>query len=123
QPVLRTAVGTVGDAPAQIVFDEVDAAIPFDDLSGLAADQREPQLARRLEIEIAQAFDLTRAPLFRVRLYRLAPDHHVLYFMAHHIIWDGWSFDLFYEEMSALYAAEVAGAPVARALPAVTYAA
>ncbi|HEY0481661.1 MAG TPA: amino acid adenylation domain-containing protein [Kofleriaceae bacterium] len=122
QPVLRTAVGTIGDAPAQIVFDEVDAAIPFEDLSGLPSDQREPQLARRLEIEIAQAFDLTRAPLFRVRLYRLAPDHHVLFFMAHHIIWDGWSFDLLYEEMSALYAAQIAGTPVARPLPAVTYA-
>ena len=38
-------------------------------------------------------------------------DDHVLFFMPHHIIWDGWSFDLFYEEMSALYAAELAGTP------------
>ncbi len=36
--------------------------------------------------------------------------------MAHHIIWDGWSFDLFYEEMDALYGG-VASAP----LPPVTY--
>ncbi len=35
-----------------------------------------------------------------MKLFRLAPDHHVLFFMAHHIIWDGWSFDLFYEEMT-----------------------
>jgi len=122
QAVLRTAIGTVGDAPAQLVVDTVDAAIPLEDLSALPADQREPQLARRLEIEIAQVFDLTRAPLFRVRLFRLAPDDHVLFFMAHHIIWDGWSFDLLYEEMSALYAAELAGTPVTRPLPQVTYA-
>jgi len=122
QDVLRTAIGTVGDAPAQIVAADVDTAIPFEDLSKLPADQREPQLARRLEFEIAHTFDLTRAPLFRVRLYRLDPEHHVLFFMAHHIIWDGWSFDLFYEEMSALYAAELAGKPMDRPVPAVTYA-
>src|SRR5262249_19155085 len=30
QPVLRTQVGTVGDAPAQIILDDVDTAIPFE---------------------------------------------------------------------------------------------
>ena len=97
QDVLRTAIGTVGDAPAQLIAADVDTAIPLEDLSKLPADQRESQLTRRLEFEIAHTFDLSRAPLFRIRLYRLDPDHHVLFFMAHHIIWDGWSFDLFYE--------------------------
>ena len=115
QPILRTRIGTVGDAPAQLVLDEVDTKIPIEDLTNRAVDQREPELARRMEVEIAKPFDLSRAPLFRTRLYKLAPDHHVLFFMAHHIIWDGWSFDLFYEEMSAHYAG------TERALPAVTY--
>jgi amino acid adenylation domain-containing protein len=122
QTVLRTAIGTVGDAPAQIVSDHVDTAIPLEDLSAVAAEQREPRLAARIESEIAQVFDLTRAPLFRIRLFRLAPDDHVLFFMAHHIIWDGWSFDLFYEEIAALYAAQLAGVPATRPLPAVSYA-
>ncbi|MEO7733015.1 MAG: amino acid adenylation domain-containing protein, partial [Kofleriaceae bacterium] len=122
QPILRTAIGTVGDAPAQLVVDELDTQIPLEDLAKLAPDQREPQLAKRLELEIAQPFELTRAPLYRVRLYRLSDDEHVLFFMAHHIIWDGWSFDVFYEEMAALYAAELAGVPTDRALPPVTYA-
>jgi amino acid adenylation domain-containing protein len=119
QPILRTMIGTVGDAPAQLVLDEVDAQIPLEDLAKL--DAREAQLAKKLELEIAQPFDLTRAPLWRVKLYRLAADEHVLFFMAHHIIWDGWSFDLFYEEMAALYGAELAGKPTDRALPAVSY--
>ena len=122
QAVLRTAVGTVGDAPAQLVADRVDTAIPVEDLSALPAEQREPQLARRLDVEIAHVFDLTHAPLFRVRLFRLGPDDHVLFFMAHHIVFDGWSFDLLYEEMAALYAAELAGAPVDRPPPAISYA-
>ena len=122
QPILRTAIGTVGDAPAQLVSDELDTSIAVEDLSKLGSDAREAQLAKRLELEIAQPFELTRAPLFRIRLYRLAPEEHVLFFMAHHIIWDGWSFDVFYEEMAALYAAELAGVPSDRPLPPVTYA-
>ncbi|HEX3759257.1 MAG TPA: amino acid adenylation domain-containing protein, partial [Kofleriaceae bacterium] len=122
QDVLRTAIGTVGDAPAQLIADLVDTAIPLEDLSALPADQREAQLERRLEIETAQPFDLGRAPLFRIRLFRLAPELHVLFFMPHHIVWDGWSFDLFYDDIAALYAAELAGTPPTRPPPAVSYA-
>ncbi len=121
QSVLRTSIGTVGDSPAQLVVDELDTSIPFEDLTRLPADQREAELARQMEADIAQPFDLGRAPLWRVKLFQLAPDHHVLYFMPHHIIWDGWSFDLFYEEMSALYGAELAGRRTDRAAPPVTY--
>jgi amino acid adenylation domain-containing protein len=115
QDVLRTQIGMVGDAPAQFVVPEVDATIPLEDLTALPAGEREPRLMERLAEEIAQPFDLTRAPLFRVRLFQLADDDHVLFFMPHHIVWDGWSFDLFYEEMAAHYAG------VERELPPVTY--
>ncbi|HEY0190807.1 MAG TPA: amino acid adenylation domain-containing protein [Kofleriaceae bacterium] len=122
QSILRTAIATVGDAPAQVVAETVDTTIPVEDLSGLSEAKREAELATRLEREIAYHFDLGRAPLWRVVLYKLAPQHHVLFFMAHHIIWDGWSFDLLYEEMSALYEAERTGVAVERAAPAVSYA-
>ena len=39
-----------------------------------------------------------------MRLFRLGPQHHVLFFMMHHAVFDGWSFDLFYEEMAAAQA-------------------
>src|SRR3569833_454733 len=109
QPILRTSIGTVGDAPAQIIAPHVDATLPFEDLS--AQKDPEAELARRMEADIAQPFDLARGPLWRAKLYKLAPDHHVLYFMPHHIIWDGWSFDLFYEEMAALYGGAGRAAP------------
>ena len=48
-------------------------------------------------------------PLFKLGLYRLAEDEHVLFFMPHHIIWDGWSFDLIYDELADLYRAYAAG--------------
>ena len=122
QAVLRTQIGSVGDAPAQIVLDSVDTTIPLEDLSAIGADARTATLYRRIEEEMARPFELARAPLFRVRLYRLAPDEHVLFFMAHHAIWDGWSFDLFYEEMAALYGAYRDGVAPTRPEPPVSYA-
>ena len=35
---------------------------------------------------------LGRGPLFRIRLFQLEDEEHVLHFNMHHIISDGWSF-------------------------------
>ncbi|MGN6153292.1 MAG: amino acid adenylation domain-containing protein [Lysobacteraceae bacterium] len=104
QASLRTRLPVADGEPWQDVLETVDATIPVEDLTRLPADAREGEAMRRIEDEIAQPFDLAHGPLFRVRLYALSADDHVLFFMAHHAIWDGWSFDLFYEEMAALYA-------------------
>ncbi|UVM52704.1 condensation domain-containing protein [Pseudomonas sp. B21-015] len=50
-------------------------------------------------------FDLSAAPLFRVRLAHLGPNRHVLLIVAHHLIVDGWSLGVFEHDLSALYAA------------------
>ena len=52
---------------------------------------------------------MTRAPLFRTRLLRLGPDDHVLLLILHHIIVDGWSIGIFFEEVAELYSAFAAG--------------
>jgi acyl carrier protein len=41
--------------------------------------------------------------------------------MPHHIVWDGWSFDLLYQEMAALYPAALEGRPERLPAPPVTY--
>jgi hypothetical protein len=62
--------------------------------------------------------DLGRAPLFRAQLFRLDAREHILFFMPHHIIWDGWSFDLLYSDIAEVYAALQEGrAPVLPELP------
>ncbi|MBN8727811.1 MAG: amino acid adenylation domain-containing protein [Xanthomonadales bacterium] len=112
QAVLRTSIGHEDGEPVQVIHDAIPLQLfPAEDLSGLAPEARESELLRRLDALVNQPFDLSVAPLFRARMFRLAPDEHVLFFMAHHAIWDGWSFDLFYEEFSALYAAFSAGHP------------
>lgn len=109
QAVLRTCIENGKDGPIQRVVDLPGFDLPFEDLSSIDAEARETALMDRMYAIIDRPIDIHAAPLFRAALYRLAEDEHVFLFMTHHIIWDGWSFDIFYEEMSAFYAAAVSG--------------
>jgi amino acid adenylation domain-containing protein len=119
QSVLRTSFGREGEEPIQIIHDAAHAALfPVEDLTRVPADEREAVLLDRMQVLADEPFALDKAPLFRARMYRLADDEHVLFFMPHHIIWDGWSFDLFYDDMAAFYRAFCEGSePVLPPLP------
>ena len=124
QPVLRTVIRRSNEGHDQVVLPRVDVTLPLIDLSGLPDTQRESALMRHMQSIVDQPIDIHEAPLFRVALFKLAAEEHAFLFMPHHIVWDGWSFDLLYAEMPALYLACSVGRPEASPLPplAVTYA-
>jgi amino acid adenylation domain-containing protein len=106
QDVLRTIIDTVDDEVMQIILTEVDVnLLPVDDLRVISKESRSSVLDDMLNALIQQPFDLAKPPLFRAKLFRLDEEEYVFFFMAHHIIWDGWSFDLLYDEMGPLYEA------------------
>jgi amino acid adenylation domain-containing protein len=98
---LRTGIVMVEGRPRQTVSEPQAWTLQVVDLSD-EADPRE-RLTHLLRREAARSFDLTRAPLFRARLYRLAPDRHVLLLKMHHIISDGWSLGILFRELGELY--------------------
>jgi amino acid adenylation domain-containing protein len=88
------------------------------DLSGISADKREVELDARLRASAASPFDLSRGPLCRYTLYRLAPDEHVWLINLHHVVSDVWSTGVLIRELEACYRAYRAGAiPELPALP------
>ncbi|EAW25548.1 putative nonribosomal peptide synthase [Aspergillus fischeri NRRL 181] len=56
-------------------------------------------------------FDLTREPGWRVAVFRMGPDDHVLSIVMHHIISDGWSVDILTKTLGIFYAAALRGEP------------
>jgi amino acid adenylation domain-containing protein len=123
QPALRTVIVATADGTGfeQQVLDTLDVALPFEDLSTLPADRREAELMARMQAIVDTPMDILAAPLFRTALYKLGEEEHAFFFMPHHIVWDGWSFDLLYEDLAAIYGALAAGATPAPPQPAITY--
>jgi amino acid adenylation domain-containing protein len=121
QTALRTVVREEDGTGVQVVRPEVAVIIGLEDFSDLPREEAEKAAAARMEDELVLPFDLARGPLFRLRLFRIAHREHILFFMAHHLVFDGWSFDLLYEEISALYEAYTQGEPGALPELPVTY--
>jgi amino acid adenylation domain-containing protein len=104
---LRTTFVSEGGPLLQVIADELYLPLTVTDLSS-AADAHARALTL-VEEEAELPFDLTRGPLVRTLLVRLAPDEHVLSVTLHHIISDGWSLDVLARELSALYGAFTEG--------------
>ncbi len=120
QSALRTSMGKDPETGAQIqvVAPTLDFDFPVIDLSMLPEAEREERLAALLREAIDLPLDIHNGPLFRVALFRMAADDHAFVFVPHHLIWDGWSFDLYQAELSTLYGALVRGeVPVLPVLP------
>ena len=112
QPALRSAIVSSPQGHVQINVDlPAFSLLPLEDLSHIPAHEQEAVLQERFAALADQPFALGLAPLFKARLFRLGAEHHALFFMTHHVIWDGWSFDLLYDEMHANYQALVNGKP------------
>ncbi|HEX5890087.1 MAG TPA: amino acid adenylation domain-containing protein, partial [Pyrinomonadaceae bacterium] len=100
---LRTTFAIVDGEPRQIIGPPVHTALSFIDLSQFSdGETRARTLARE---EAAKPFDLTRGPLLRATLVRLADECHLLLVTLHHIVADGWSVTLLIQELGELYAA------------------
>lgn len=56
----------------------------------------------------SQPFKFDQEPLFRFILYQLGNSQHLLSFIVHHIVFDGYSFDVFLHEFSDLYDKKIA---------------
>ncbi len=103
---LRTVFRLEQGEPVQLVQTAESAALTVLDLSGSADPLTEATALAQSEAR--RPFDLSNGPLVRLALYRLGPDDHLLVCVAHHIVCDGWSVDLFLADLSRCYAAGTA---------------
>ncbi|SEK41447.1 amino acid adenylation domain-containing protein [Variovorax sp. YR750] len=113
QPSLRTRIDIDADSgkPMQAIAESAEFTLPLVDLCDLPADQREAELAERMQELADRPIDIHAAPMMHATLFRLDDNEHVFQFVPHHLIWDGWSFDLMQRELAAFYDAAERGRP------------
>jgi aspartate racemase len=108
---LRTTFKSVDGRAVQVIAPYEPFPLTVLDLSGLDETARLAELERLATAEAQQPFDLSRGPLLRVRLIRLAPQDHVWIENIHHIVSDDWSMKVFTNELAELYKSYVQGKP------------
>ena len=106
---LRTTFHSIDGEPVQVIAEPQPQKLEVIDLSDLPEPEREAEAERMADEEAQQPFDLTRGPLFRFRIVRLAEEQHILLLTMHHIISDGWSLGVFGHELATLYQAYTTG--------------
>ena len=111
----RTTFPASDGVPYQRVEPSASAAFAFVDLTRSGATPDEAALRDAVEAAVARPFDVTSLPLARWSLVRVAPERHVLVHVEHHLVHDGWSFNVFLRELTALYRGFATGRSVALA--------
>ncbi|MEO0868305.1 MAG: condensation domain-containing protein, partial [Cyanobacteria bacterium J06642_11] len=104
QPVLRTAFLWEGlDEPLQVVRQQVDGQWDIEDWR--EQPDGEQAIAEFLAWDRTQDFDLLQAPISRFKLIRLQDNSHQFIWSFHHILADGWSIPIIWQEVLTCYAA------------------
>ena len=108
---LRTTFDSVSDTPVQRIAAAENARFSLveDDLRGRA--QIDGDMASLIASEAGDPFDLAAGPLVRGRLVREDDTTWTLLVTMHHIVSDGWSSSVFFDELSVLYEAFTSGRP------------
>ncbi|MCY7858964.1 non-ribosomal peptide synthetase [Bacillus sonorensis] len=101
--ILRTCFskGENGE-PVQRVLPFFSITLEVIDCHHLSKSEREVESRRRLQEEILKPFDLNEVP-WRAILFCLSEKDHILLLNMHHTIFDGWSLQVFMQEMLTFY--------------------
>ncbi|MEU8877096.1 amino acid adenylation domain-containing protein [Streptomyces javensis] len=101
---LRTVFPETGGAARQLILppDQCPA-----EMAVTTVEERDLDAA--IAEQAARDFDLATETPLRVTLFQLAPDHHVLLIILHHIAGDGWSVGPFAADLTSAYLARTAG--------------
>lgn len=102
---LRTIFPTVAGRAEPTICTQLNVVLQVQDLTLFPQDEREERSHALLNEECEAPFDLTHGPLIRATLVRIDAQQHVFLVVMHHIVSDGWSLVLFFQELSTIYAA------------------
>jgi hypothetical protein len=106
--ILRTSFHEEEGELYQAVSAEARTLVGFTDLSRLPETEASAQCRVLVREHARQPFNLRNAPLLRLHLFHITPDHDLLLLNIHHIIADLQTVHILREELMACYSAFLA---------------
>ncbi|GLT18780.1 hypothetical protein GCM10007938_25610 [Vibrio zhanjiangensis] len=101
--IFRTKIRMIDNEPCQYVEDKVSIDIGFDDITSMPEEQKHQWVMQVAREEGCKAFDLENGPLFRWRMAKTQLGEYVVMLTFHHIISDGWTVSLCFQEFTKIY--------------------
>jgi len=107
QESLRTSFIESNGKAFQKILDNADIPLNVVDFSHLSQEEQNFEIKKLRKLETQQVFDLSKGALIRVKLAVLSDKRHLLNYVMHHIISDGWSMSVWVNEVANFYNAEL----------------
>lgn len=103
-PCLRSAlIWERVERPLQIVRKEVTLSWDQPDWRGLPDNEQEKALQHYIQAERERGFNFVQAPLMRMALIRLKETQYQFLWSCSHLVMDGWSSNIVFEELFTYY--------------------
>ena len=96
---LRTTFTNIEKRPLRVIHQSIPFQLERSEQYGIPEEKVIPLLEKAAQA----SFDLEKGPLIRARVYHLDPDHHLLMLSVSHLVFDGWSLKLLFQELNLLY--------------------
>ncbi|BCL38241.1 non-ribosomal peptide synthetase [Nostoc sp. MS1] len=109
--VLRTTFTALDGQPVQIIAPVLSVPLHLIDLRSLAASAKDVEIQRLMIEEFQQPLNINQGPLLRATLLQLDTEEYLLLLSIHHIVFDGWSVGVLFQELTLLYQAFANGLP------------
>ncbi|MFS0516530.1 amino acid adenylation domain-containing protein [Nostoc sp. UIC 10607] len=120
--IFRTTFPAVEGKLVQLIHPPQAVVLTVIDLQNFPKAEQEAEVERLTDEAIQKPFDISQLPLIRWKLLKLSDQEYVLVHVEHHMVHDGWSFNLFLRELLTLYQAFSEGKPSPLAEPSLQFA-
>lgn len=109
--ILRAYIEEADEQAYLGIQEEISVVLELSDFQcpSTTLEARQQAALELLSDESQKAFNLLKAPLFRFPLVRIAEDQHALGVFIHHILCDGLSARIFFNELSLAYESYIQG--------------
>jgi hypothetical protein len=101
--IMRAIFPKIEHTFVQVILPDVESKIDFYDFSTFSEEMKKNAITNIIKTDKKNRFDISSAPLFRVKCIRLEEIKHMIILTIHHAIFDALSFPLFTKELITFY--------------------